>query len=479
MSQKPKQRGGKSHNNNTNTSSSGHSSNDETERESLIQMVEGVSVGVSPTNIPRMTIDHDPKLVDVSNNVNPLNDDSNKNRHNNISTTMGISSTGLFVLLLLAVQNCSKNLLMRYVMKDQPKFLTSIAVIGSEFIKLLISICVILFYEKQSLYSIIQFVLYDDRINTILVTVPASAYNLQMKLEYIALANIDAAMFSVLVQLKLLFTAIFSYIVLRKKLKYIQIISLLLLTVGVMLCNMKTQSSHHGRRLIDVVEDMNDDPQQSSITTDHTIITDTPTYNITTGIIATIGIALSSGFASVYTEKVIKGGGQQQKKKDHQESIPLINNSEASTDILPATTLIPLSNNNITIHNNTTPMTTKYGLWHTQVQLAIMSLITIGIYAVYNDYTTIMKYGIFYQFTFGALISLFNSAIGGLIVAAVLKYADSILKGYATAMSVILTGVLSMILFGTNLSIIYFMGIINVVTAVLLYNGKDMDQLVC
>jgi solute carrier family 35 (UDP-sugar transporter), member A1/2/3 len=55
-----------------------------------------------------------------------------------------------------------------------------------------------------------------------------------MKLEYVALANLNAAVFSVLVQTKLLFTAIMAYAVLNKKLKYIQIISLVLLTVGVM-----------------------------------------------------------------------------------------------------------------------------------------------------------------------------------------------------------------------------------------------------
>ena len=72
-----------------------------------------------------------------------------------------------------------------------------------------------------------------------LVAVPASAYNLQTSLEFVALANRDAAMFSVLLQTKLLFTATFAYIVSRKKLKYVQVISLLLLTVGVTLCNMK------------------------------------------------------------------------------------------------------------------------------------------------------------------------------------------------------------------------------------------------
>lgn len=75
--------------------------------------------------------------------------------------------------------------------------------------------------------------------------------------------------------------------------------------------------------------------------------------------------------------------------------------------------------------------------------------------------------------------SIFMSALGGLIVASVLKYADSVLKGYATAMSVLLTGVLSMLLFGTSLGAIYGMGIVNVVVAVLLYNGKDLDALIC
>jgi solute carrier family 35 (UDP-sugar transporter), member A1/2/3 len=76
----------------------------------------------------------------------------------------------------------------------------------------------------------------------------------------------------------------------------------------------------------------------------------------------------------------------------------------------------------------------------------------------------------------GAVVSIWMSAIGGLIVASVLKYADSILKGYATALSVILTGVLSMMLFHTHLSSIYFVGIAFVVAAVILYNGKDLHH---
>jgi UDP-sugar transporter A1/2/3 len=332
------------------------------------------------------------------------------------SASSVVSRTGLLVLILLAVQNCSKNLLMRYVMKDRPKFLTSAAVLGSEFIKLSLSVGYILLIDGKSVRSITQF-LQEDQRNTVLLTVPASAYNLQMSLEYVALANLNAAVFSVLVQTKLLFTATFAAIVLRTKLKYIQVISLVLLTSGVMLCNLSNAK----------------DGSSTSSTSVETI----------KGVTATLGIALSSGFASVYTEKVIKAQGSAAGKRPVQ--------SDGS----------------------------EYGLAYTQVQLSLMSLVTIGVYACMMDFAQIMEKGLFHNFTFGAFLSVFSSAIGGLIVAAVLKYADSVLKGYATAMSVILTGVLSMILFGTTLTTIYFMGIINVVAAVLLYNGKDLEQYVC
>ena len=42
-----------------------------------------------------------------------------------------------------------------------------------------------------------------------------------------------------------------------------------------------------------------------------------------------------------------------------------------------------------------------------------------------------------------------------------------------------MTGVLSVYLFGTELNIIYYMGVLNVVVAVLLYNGQNLDEMVC
>ena len=162
------------------------------------------------------------------------------------SSTM--TRTGLQVLILLAVQNCSKNLLMRYVMKDQPDFLTSAAVIGCEATKLVLCILYIVLVDRRSLGSIYQF-LKDDYKNMMLLSVPAAAYNFQMSLEYIALANLNAAAFSVLVQTKLLATATFAAVILRTKLKLVQIISLVLLTVGVMLINIDSMEGEDSRNV--------------------------------------------------------------------------------------------------------------------------------------------------------------------------------------------------------------------------------------
>jgi len=228
-------------------------------------------------------------------------------------------------------------------------------------------------------------------------------------MEYVALANLNAAVFSVLVQCKLLFTASFSFAILRKRLKYMQIISLVLLTTGVMLININNMTSSKSEEM----------------------------GSIMTGVIATVSIAVSSGFASVYTEKVIKA------------------------------------------QRNVNMVRQNYSLAYMQVQLALVSLIIVGAYALIIDYQEIIKLGLWHGFTSGAAFSVVNSAFGGLLVAAVLKYADSVLKGYATAISVVMTGVLSRILFGVELNVIYGLGIVNVVCAVLLYNGRNLDQYAC
>lgn len=324
----------------------------------------------------------------------------------------GVSSAGLKVLGLLAVQNCAKNLAMRAAVKGDAHFLYSAAVIGTEGTKCILSVLYVL-CTGGTLTSISNY-LWNERYKFLLLAVPAGIYNFQQTLEYVALKNLNAAIFSVIVQTKLLTTALFSATLLGRKLRKAQVISLALLTSGVMLAQLHSKGGSGEA-------DAN--------------------MNKVTGVVATIGIAASSGFAAVYTEKVIKAAGR----------------AEASQ----SSAMVPRSSS---------------GLAYTQIQLALTSLIIEGAWAAINDAENIRAHGLWYGVDLKAMLSITNSAMGGLTVAGVLKFADAVLKGYATAVSVMLTGILSYLLFGTVLTVEYLLGMVNVVASVILYNAKNLEQ---
>ncbi len=300
------------------------------------------------------------KEINIDSSGKPTELTPDEKSSKNDPNSSAITKTGLKVLALLAFQNCFKNILMRFVMVDHGGFLLSTAVIVVEILKLIFASSYIVFVNKQSVFSIITFIKGDMK-NTILLAVPATSYSLQMTLEYVAFENLDPAFFSVLVQLKMLTTALFFRTVLKKRLMKKQIISLFLLTVGVMLCNMKIPDENNG-----IKEEVKGDQM--------------------VGILATLGIACSSGFASVYTEKVIKAARK--------------------------------NNPNTSSTNGGKSIQEEYGLAHMQAQLAIVSLVILGVYSCIKDLSVILEYGFFYNFNFAAFLSSLNSAVGGLIVAA-------------------------------------------------------------
>ena len=153
---------------------------------------------------------------------------------------------------------------------------------------------------------------------------------------------------------------------------------------------------------------------------------------VTIGVVATLTIATLSGFAAVYTERVLKHATLQA-------------HSMASNDSLP----------------------------YMQIQMAAASLLIIGVFAVVCDFSQIVEYGLWRGFDHRAVTAVASSALGGLIVSAVLKYADSVLKGYATATSVILTGVLSSVFFGTSLDLHFILAVVNVCCSIALYSNPS------
>ena len=146
----------------------------------------------------------------------------------------------LVSLAILILQNSSLVLVMRYSKTvASGDYITSTAVVSSEIMKLIASL--ILYYFEIGAQNI-PIDKFFNQVNQNLfgidskwkeMTVPAILYFIQNNLQYVAVGNLDAATFQVTYQMKIITTAIFSVLILRRSLSSKKWLSLLLLTMGI------------------------------------------------------------------------------------------------------------------------------------------------------------------------------------------------------------------------------------------------------
>ncbi|CAB1336007.1 unnamed protein product [Coregonus sp. 'balchen'] len=303
-------------------------------------------------------------------------------------------------LAILVVQNASLILSIRYV-RTLPgdRFFTTSAVVMAEVLKVLTCLFIILVQRKGNLKEFIV-LQYDSIViqykDTLKLAVPALIYTLQNNLQYVAISNLPAATFQVTYQLKILTTALFSVLMLRKSLSRIQWLSLLLLFAGVAIVQLEQEGKQ----------------KETTVTGQ--------SQNYAKGLVAVIVSCLSSGFAGVYFEKILKG-------------------SSAS-------------------------------VWMRNIQLGIFGTV-LGLLGMWwNDGLAIAEKGFLFGYTPMVWGVIFNQAFGGLLVAVVVKYADNILKGFATSFSIIVSTVVSVYLFGFHVDLLFTLGAGLVIGAVYMYS---------
>ena len=142
--------------------------------------------------------------------------------------------------------------------------------------------------------------------------------------------------------------------------------------------------------------------------------------NTLLGLGAVILSCFSSGFAGVYFEKILKGS--------------------------------------------------KASLWFRNVQLGLFGALT-GIVGVFvNDGTKVAEKGFFFGYSYTVCLMIVVQAGGGLLVAMVIKYADNILKGFATSISIIVSTIASVLFLGFDVTIVFVFGAGLVIAAVYLYS---------
>lgn len=115
-------------------------------------------------------------------------------------------------------------------------FLSSTAVVMAEVVKLLTSLVLVFMEEGKSvrrLQSALHSTIVKQPLDTLKICVPSFLYILQNNLLYVSASHLDAATYQVTYQLKILTTAVFAVIILRKKLFPTQWAALVALVVGV------------------------------------------------------------------------------------------------------------------------------------------------------------------------------------------------------------------------------------------------------
>jgi UDP-sugar transporter A1/2/3 len=101
----------------------------------------------------------------------------------------------------------------------------------------------------------------------------------------------------------------------------------------------------------------------------------------------------------------------------------------------------------------------KSSLYIRNIQLCIFSIIPGLIFGVFlNDGNRVWKQGFFGGYDFWTWATISNQAIGGLIVAMVVKYADNILKGFATSISIVISCIASVFIFDFQITFLFVVG---------------------
>lgn len=116
--------------------------------------------------------------------------------------------------------------------------------------------------------------------------------------------------------------------------------------------------------------------------------------------------------------------------------------------------------------------TTPTSIWVRNLQLAVFGIPQALLFMM-KDSAAISATGALQGFDAAVWTAVALKALGGLVVASTVKFADSLLKSFATAISIIVTCVISIPLYGNVPSLQFVQGVLLVIASLFLYNVKQ------
>jgi len=116
-------------------------------------------------------------------------------------------------------------------------------------------------------------------------------------------------------------------------------------------------------------------------------------------------------------------------------------------------------------------------IWMRNVQLGLFGAVfgLFGIIATPRDYAIVTTDGFFRGYNGTVWLVVIVQAAGGLLIAAVIQYADNILKGFATSISIVISSLISVWLFSFKITGYFIIGATLVIFAVILF-GREKPK---
>ncbi|CAP27147.1 Protein CBR-UGTP-1 [Caenorhabditis briggsae] len=336
----------------------------------------------------------------------PLNNDDLKDEKDIASPSRPSFAFKCYVIASMTFIWTAYTLTIKYTrssVEPEQMYSATTVVFCAEVLKLIITFA--MFYKEcnfnnaQFLEKVNQYFLNAPK-ELAKMSVPSFAYALQNNLDFVGLSNLDAGVYQVTTQLKVVSTALFMMLFLGRKFSVRRWMAICLLMFGVAFVQMNNAPAAESKQSGEKAE------------------------NYIIGLSAVLATCVTAGFAGVWFEKMLKDGGS-------------------------------------------TPF------WIRNMQMYSCGVISASI-ACLVDYSRISEKGFFFGYTDKVYAVVILLGVGGLYISLVMRYLDNLYKSMASAVSIILVVVLSMLIFPDVFVGMYFvLGTMFVVLAVLLYNSVN------
>ena len=288
---------------------------------------------------------------------------------------------------VVLVQNSAHVLLLRYTRVAGggcAEYIASIVVLFSEALKLVFcTLLAVLLGQGEHLLALFG----ARRVDTLKLGVPALCFALQNNMQFVAASHLSPGLLQMANQTKTIATALFGIALLDRWLSKTQWVAIAILVVGVVTAQWQTPT---------------DDGSDVAV-----------------GLAASFVVSTSSGFASVYLERILKGDDT--------------------------------------------------SIWVRNVQLCLFSIplqiVTIGV----RDADRVRTLGPLHGFCASTWATVAMFAFGGIVVAVVIRVADNNLKNFAMAGSIVLSLGVSIPLFGFRATPLFCVGAGLVIGSIFLY----------